>query len=346
MGYRKLKEKNCFILTVNIVLVFMICIIVANFKTDPFMVYRFDDNRKYQISNEMKRYFNYGIAKYGSYSTVVAGSCMTMNFKEEDIRRGNLYGGCTKLNEGGATIPDICRMMQLAFDSDNHVSRVIFSIDAWTYDVSTYHENYPEYIYDNNHWNDVNYLLNKDVLFYPWMQRESAIAPDDFNHLYRWGSDIADIGKMQNYVEYYDSLFKDNGIPYQEEFYNKNDVETVLVKYLIPMVKNHADVQFEIIFPPYHMTYWRDLLWRGKFEQSIEAQKYILDELLNYDNVKVWYFCDANVINDNSYYYDTHHYTSKMNQYMGECMYSGKYEVTRYNFENTLERFRKNVEAY
>lgn len=90
---------------------------------------------------------------------------MTVNFNtnwfEEQLGLHTI-----KLNYSGAYPKDQSNIMKLIFESGNQVEAVFLGIDVMTYTGGVEETKYPipEYLYDNNVINDIQYIFNKDVV--------------------------------------------------------------------------------------------------------------------------------------------------------------------------------------
>ena len=75
-----------------------------------------------------------------------------------------------------------------------------------------------------------------------------------------------------------------------------------------------------MFFPPYSILYWYTRSAEGSLEAELRGEMYIMDTLLSYPNVSVYYFQNMyDFITDLDNYSDYTHYTHKMNDYMMEC---------------------------
>lgn len=141
-------------ITLLMTFIVSVCLATIVIVSDPFMVYRIK-GQEYMIDDSYRLYYNYGLAKYTDYNMVITGSCMTRLFDEEDFPLDN----AVKLNSGGAFPKDIAREISAALDSDNNVDRILFNLDIWTLDQDGYRAEYPDYIWDGNIYNDIEYFL-------------------------------------------------------------------------------------------------------------------------------------------------------------------------------------------
>nr|WP_302020650.1 hypothetical protein [uncultured Acetatifactor sp.] len=131
---------------------------------DPFFQYHKPlKGFSYTIDNQLSQ--NPGIADKFDYDSVILGSSMTVNFNPE-LFRETMGLTAVKLSYNGAYPKDIHNIMAIVQNSHNQVKEVFLGIDIYTYKAKpgiTASE-IPQYLYDGSPWNDLPYLLNKDVL--------------------------------------------------------------------------------------------------------------------------------------------------------------------------------------
>lgn len=131
---------------------------------DPFEVYHKATAFIPPISNGTQIYSNAGIAKNYAYDSVVIGSSMTENFRPSQLDR--LFGGqFVKLCVNAGSSFNHKQMMDMAF-ATHDVRRVLYGVDveALTYFYKTPKCEMPDYLYDDDLFNDVSYWFNKSVL--------------------------------------------------------------------------------------------------------------------------------------------------------------------------------------
>ena len=188
---------------------------------------------------------------------------MTVNFDTDDFKE--LLGYDTvKLSYSGAYPKDDYNILSIVFDGGTRarkaqdVGAVFFALDIPTMTADTEETKYPlpEYLYDRNVFNDVNYVLNKDVyfqyIFRPLVQGKGS----DLSEIYKswWTPDYYDI---QWVMHTYEEPAK------SEQLYTEEDVlpatKANLEKNILPFVEQHPETDFYFFFPPYSILYWHNL---------------------------------------------------------------------------------------
>lgn len=302
---------------------------------DPFFQYHKPlQGFNYTIDNQLSQ--NPGIAKCFDYDSVMLGSSMTINF-DMDLFEETMGLNTVKLSYNGAYPKDIDNIMNIVQGSHNQIKEVFLGIDIYTYKktpgVTAY--GIPEHLYDDWFWNDLPYWLNKDVLLDYIIKNIVTGEPGTpLNKIYST-SDYVVCGKehvLASYTppqEFADSLPPD---------YYIGNIEESLDSYIIPYIESMPDTAFTIFFPPYSILYWYTRFAEGSLEAEIQGEKYIMERLLAYPNVSVYYFQNIyDFITNLDYYTDYTHYTYEMNDYMTRCFQDGTWRLTEEDCERVLD---------
>lgn len=307
----------------------MIALIVY---VDPFFHYHKPlKNFNYVVDNQLTQ--NPGMAEHLEYDSVILGSSMTVNFETDWFEE--LMGLKTvKLSYSGAFPKDQSNIMKIIFASKwngqkREVRKVFLGIDVITYTGDVQQTKYPipEYLYDDNPLNDVQYVLNKDVLLQyvlrPMVDRE----PTNWSHIYAsWWTDeyYSEDWVLHNY-EQPDKVEEETS---KEEYIAP--VEANLAVNICPYIEENPDTEFVIFFPPYSILYWNDVLRENHLEATLEEYRYITQRLNVYDNVTVYFFpACGDIICDLNHYADYSHYHPQFNRFMTECFADGTYRVSK-----------------
>ena len=114
-----------------------------------------------------KEYQCIGTLKTFDYDSLIVGSSVSENYNNHWFDEGFDCTSIKAIRSYGATA-DLCYLLDVAF-AHQDIQYVFYNLDpsALSADpVPTYESTgCPMYLYDDNHFNDIEYLLNKDVLF-------------------------------------------------------------------------------------------------------------------------------------------------------------------------------------
>lgn len=310
------------------ILVMMLVIVV-----DPFFQYHAPlKNFSYQVDNQLSQ--NPGMAKHLDYDSVILGSSMTVNF-DTDWFEEEMGLKTIKLSYSGAYPKDISNIMKVIFDYHPETSRVFLGVDVINYsaDVDTIKYPIPEYLYDKNPFNDIQYLLNKDVLLDYILRPMADPEPMDLSNIYAswWTDEYYNIQWVMHNYEAPEPIAEEA----PKDYFTAGICDNMDVN-IIPYIEANPDTEFIIFYPPYSILFWNDVLTRNQMEATLYEYEYISSRLLAYDNVRVFFFADEeNIITDLNNYADYTHYHPNFNHYMTECFANGADEV--HSMEEVME---------
>lgn len=266
-----------------------------------------------------ERYQNAGLIKNQDYDSICIGSSVTSNFRASwfDER----FGGKTlKVSYPGGTFSDFDTALETAY-ATHDIKRVYWSLDPrlLSADPQNPHE-LPTYLYDFNPFNDIQYLLNKDILLESCSQTILATLAGkhtDLDEAFVWETDDTKYGLDVAIASY--ERPKDIGFQYDRNIFNVPLSENIAI--IDKWVNNHPETTFYLYFPPYSTLYFDSIKRQGE----IDAMMFLLYDTANRykdkANVKFYSFIDQNAITTNyDNYTDMVHYRSEVNRYIVDYM--------------------------
>ena len=321
------------------------------FLVDPFYHYHAPyfglpvilDNAVYQTA---------GAAKNLQYNSAIVGTSMTENmhttwFDEE------LGWNTMKLSYSGARSNDLQAILQQVDQNKGELKNIVMDINAYqlTSPSWTSYAERPHYLYDNHLYNDYQYVLNHDVLV---MGIERTIdglkgVESNIDTAYTWedkelfGKEITLRVLRDTRVQLIDGRAIDDNlyaVPGTTSDLLEERIQTCQenLDNILPFIEEHPETEFWVMIPPYSMLYWEQEILKGTLEDMIAVYEYTIGKLLEYDNVKVFYFQnEQEIITNLDNYRDAGHHTPEINRYIFECMREGKNMLTKDNFRQKLE---------
>lgn len=338
--------KKYFISFIAVTLSVLIAIGTTVFIVDPFNHYRADPDMT-KIIYQMPYYQNLGIAKHTKYDTLVTGTSMTQNFIANKF--DNTFGcKAIRLSFDGGLIDDFILLLDTATENNEDLTRIYFGLDNYliTDDskLNEIEERIPSYLADNNIFNDVEYLFNKDVIF-KYMRVHFAYKNSDsydFYSMHAWddGSIVTSKEKiLSNY-----SIPQNGETLSNDHFFEGANYTTGL---LTSVIEKNPDIEFVFFAPPYSILYWHTQKVEGKLDATVSAMERCYLELLKYENVRLFYFQNEfDMITDLNQYKDYTHYMMPYNDYMIKCFEVGKGEVSIEDVTEKLNSMKAFVESY
>lgn len=314
----------------GLLLACMLAVIVV----DPFFQYHDPlPGVGYLIDNQLSQ--NPGIARRYDYDSVILGSSMTVNFDTELFAR-TMGLNTVKLSYNGAYPKDIDNIMAIIKERETWPREVFLGIDMPTYKAEPGITAYeiPEYLYDTSPWNDLPYLLNKDVLLDYVFHVFRGLPGTPRNEMYCSWRNVP-CGRQNVLASY--SRPQQLQAPLPADAYLDN-IKAGLDACIIPYIETMPDTHFTVFFPPYSILYWYTCFADGGLEAELAGMRYIVGRLLSYDNVSVYYFQNMyDIITDLDRYSDYTHYSHEVNDYMTYCFQDGTGRLTEENYEEVLE---------
>ena len=263
--------------------------------------------KEYQVDGTLKNF---------SYDALLLGSSHSDNF---DLAQAKALFGKTfvKGARSWGNFHDLCAYADTAF-ATRAVSLVLFNADAAPLrnpETETLSDSgFPLYLTDNNPFNDIRYLLNKDVLLrrIPYAIAQSSSPLFDASRSYSWhtGKDFSRAAVLQNYPRH--PRIEETADPASGgEAFERNCAR------VIALVEAHPEAEFIFFFPPVSMLFWDSAHRAGTLEQTLYEEETFLTRILAYDNVSAYYFCtDEALITNLDRYMDFTHYDERVNDDM------------------------------
>lgn len=301
----------------------------------------------YLVDNQVNQ--NPGLAKHMDYDGILIGSSMTASFNTDWFEE--LMGMKTqKLSYNGSYPKDLSNIMQLVFDAKgDQVKAVYMAVDQSTFSADPEETKFPvtDYLYDDNVFNDVPYLLNKDVLL-DYILRPLADRKDasDWAELYKpWWTD--EYYNKANVLMYYEAAEEKQEEEALAADYFKDAVEENLQKNILPYIEAHPETEFYIFYPPYSILFWNDVTREKELEAVIGRLEYMTERLLNYENVHVFNFLGKeDIICNLNNYADYMHYHKNVRRYITECFTTGENELHPENYGQAFDEIRTLAMSY
>lgn len=308
---------------------------------DPFFHYHKPiDYFQYVLNDE--RYQNRGIAQHFEYDAVITGTSMCENFKTSELDA--LWGtNAIKIPFAGGTNKEIDLNLRAALESANDVKIVIRSLDYTSFandkdDMNRSIFNQPDYLYDLNVFNDAPYLLNKQVLLEHVYDvigytRNGGVTTS-FDSYANW-SDAYDYGE-ESIFEWYERVERVDVVNVLEEDERQKMLENIHQN-VIQTAVDYPEVTFYIFFPPYSILYWDELDRRGELGKHMEMERCVIEELLPYDNIRLYSFStNYNMTCDLDNYKDQAHYGQWINSSILDYIHRDEFRITGENYEEYL----------
>lgn len=337
--------KKWSILWISLYVVIMLLIGVMVVVVDPYFHYHAPiEGLSYSLENVF--YINDGVSKNFSYNALITGTSVTRDFRVEEA--GEVFDKeFVRLSFHGEGFKRIADNLNTALKSNPNLEVVIWGVDTmWFISGAEWqgYEEYPDYLFDDVIWNDVNYLYNKEILcndVVPELVRTvEGISADTFDDYVTEQSSSSKAAVLESY----ERPEKEERIIEQtetDEFFEM--LSHNLEQNILPVIRENPDVDFYIFFPPYSICWWDSInqAANGALMRRIDMEQFAIEKLLPYDNVRLFsFFNNFDLICDLSNYVDTVHYTGNVSSQILLWMKEGEYELTEENYMDYLRVIR------
>lgn len=297
---------------------------------------------EYPTNNE--RYLNDGITRHFSYDSIITGTSMTENFKTSEA--DSLFDAdFIKVPFAGAKYKEISDNLKRAYNAGKEIRYIIWGLDYGNLfedkDAKVENFTYPSYLYNDNPFDDINYVLNKSVLLGETMR----VVKSDTGS----GSSI-DFDTYVNWTNYYKDQF---GAKYVLATYRLKETPTPsrsltleekqtlldnLHQNITGLADEHPETTFYLFFPPYSICYWDILNNDGGLDLHLEAEEIAIEELLQHPNIKLYSFCDNyELVCNLEHYKDYSHYGEQINSEILKWMKNKEHLLTQENYQAYLK---------
>lgn len=296
-----------------------------------------------------ERYQNDGLARHMEYDAIITGTSMTQNFKCSEFDEF-WETNSIKLSYSGASFHEINANLRRAFSYNPNVRYVLTSLDGnllnYPADKDTY-SGYPEYFFDNNPFNDVNYLLNKEIV-------PKTIAVVNYTRAGNRTLDRDEYSRWNQYKTFgYEAVINSfELIALGETEYKLSDEERIqitdnITDNYIQTALDNPDVEFYLFYPPYSVCYWEALQRSKQLQKQIDVQRLATELLLEVDNIHVYDFnSQTEITGDLNNYCDTLHYGEWINSEILKQIFAGESELTKDNYERYYKELQELYENY
>ena len=340
-----MKPKKWLIKCVSTLAGLIVLIIALNYIFDPyFHFHRPFSFVSYRLYDE--RYINDGISRHFDYDTIITGTSMAQNFKPSEM--DSLFGTLSvKETFSGAGYQELSQNLERALKRNDDLKTVLWTIDyngfIREYNWTQY-EGYPIYLYDDNPWNDVQYIFNKSIFYHgvlPNIGRSILHVPrttmDEYSS---WDKPTGLQYIMQSYDRWEEKAPMRDGLSPEERKMVKENIQ----KNIVELVNQYPDTTFILFYTPYSICFWDFQNQEGLMLRQFEAEQITTELLLNCSNVRLYNFYDkCDVICNLDNYRDKEHYSSDINSKILQWIGENEGLVT---WENYMSRLNTEKEFY
>ena len=290
----------------------------------------------------MPEYQVMGTIKNFPHDSSIVGSSMAENFDNKDF--DNAFG-CTsiKLIKTSGTTGQLLYYLKEDLKR-NEIKNIFYSLDVSALEAE-YKEDFPDssmplYLYDDNPFNDVQYLFNKDVIckYIPYMLALSGDPSYNAGKSYSFDSDKS-FSAYDAILHYERPAEVLDSVPESEY----KPIVDSNISALKEVVEANPDTTFYFYIPTYSCLWWDNAYRMGQIDETYYAIEESAKELTACDNVEFYCFIDEEEISDNlNLYMDAVHFSPEINNWIvGQLSSHNKaYILNSDNIESRIEEIK------
>lgn len=333
-----MSSKHFVLITLTLLLV---CLIVFGGITafvDPLFHYHAPlESISYILNNQ--RYQNDGIMKHFDYNAIIIGSSVTENFKTSDFDR-MFQVSSIKVPFSGSYLFETTSRLEDAL-SLHDVEYVIRSLDYYALlkeknKLSDF--DYPNFLYDNNPFNDVKYVFNKDILI------NFTLNTLNFSSTSENTTSFDDYSMWRNPIPGKDGIIAARTRPAlntEKQILSSEEADRMienLHQNIISLANRFPNTEFYYFIPPQSILYWDHHNQNASMDYKLSMIKLAAETLMGYDNIHLFLFTDCyEIVCNMDNYYDLEHYTPEASTRLLEFMSNGEYELTQSSLKTRFD---------
>ena len=315
---------------------------VAVYRVDPCFYYRMSPEREGVFFDE--RYQSAGIIRNVPADTVLVGTSMAANYRATAISE-TFNSPSVRITIPDGYLSEFNQVMQAVF-REQTPERVVFVLDPniMVRDEKGVTDAMPEYLYNDSVLDDINYLLNKDTLYYCLytMMTNTWGGTQTLDEGFTWDKETwwNHVAALNNYKR--PELATE---PLSANAYEKRTADNLAV--VESWISAHPETEFIILFPPYSILFWDKIGRLGQTDAMLSALKQAGMTLLPYENVSLYAFLmDREIVENLDNYCDYVHHSGEVSQMILGKLKAGECQLTMENLTETLANWQEFVVNY
>lgn len=357
-----MKDKKDFFKLLVCMFVFLLIFPLWIVLTDPFYQYH-APWFGFPVVLEDVVYQTPGTAQNLEYDSAIVGTSMTENCRVSWF--DEIGWDTMKLCYSGATCNDLNAILTNVYKGGRRVNHIYMDLNDYQLSspADVTYVDRPEYLYTDTVFDDVPYLFNHDA-FVMGIERfgmKIQGQPGNIETAHTW-EDAELFGKQrvldstrgtkETLLKEREKRQKLNSNVTAGEEIQKERIEEIKkvcqenLDNILPFIEEHPETEYFIFFSPYSMLYWEQVMIEEELEETMAMYTYAIEQLLPYDNVKIYYFQGEEFIDDLDEYRDATHHKPEINRYVFECVRDDKKRLTEENYKEELNRVYQKVKDF
>ena len=286
---------------------------------DPFQHYHLSTRFPPRFYTLHHRFIDPGLARNGAYDVVVSGSSIMENARN-DVTARACGAASVNLAMPAMSASEQRLILDLALRS-HPVRRIIAVLDFNEFagapdarqDIAG---PLPRYLYDDNPFNDLPYLLSFDVL-----RKSLAILRGVADSEFRtdatapwFWAQRRPFGRAQ-VMQGMD--LRDINARFQQPVRTLDGMRASFDGNVLPLLREHPRTQFDLVWPPYSILVWVDFAQRDQLDVTLAFKRYVRAAVAALPNVRIHDLQAARAItHDLDRYTDLYHFDPSVSDWL------------------------------
>ena len=333
----------------GVALAALVAVGAFNACVDPFQQFRLATAHPPRFYAQLHRYIAPGLAKNAVYDTLLTGSSIVENTRNDAI--GAACGG-TGLNVAMPALTGYEQGLILRTAlAAKPLRRAIVVLDFTAFGGPPDARHplagpLPLYLYDRNPFNDFPYLLSLSVLAKSW-----RIVVGDASERFRtdplapwWWADQKRFGRSE-VLRQLDP--RDLNKQFPQPTLALADMRASFAQNLLPIFEAHPQTEFDLVWPPYSIVVWADYVQRRQLDVMLGFKRYVFEATRALPNVRVVDLQGvAEVTHDLDRYTDLYHFAPAVNDWLLDAACHDRFQVRADNLEALIASLRAQALAF
>ncbi|MCR5404307.1 MAG: hypothetical protein K6E91_10900 [Butyrivibrio sp.] len=307
----------------------------------------------YKRPDTVERYFDDGVARNFDYDSLILGVSLSAGFSVTEFDR--LFGmDAEKIIYSGGTYKEMAEGLDRGLASHPDTKLVLTNLtlqkliqdkDHRRSDIS----DYPTYLYNDNIFDDIKYVLNKDVVFnycYPMIEARLQGREGGVESLDRPGYiDKPQAERQELNQDWTEEITQHQGYVIEQPPLTDEEINMVrdnINSNILDITRKYPGTRFIYFIPPSSIWFYEELYHDGTLRKTLEAEKLAVKLLLDEPNIELYDFNDnTQILEDKKNYYDTVHYGDWIYSFILDNIAKGNGRLTKENVDDVLNKERE-----
>jgi len=328
--------RRWFALALGVAVAILVAVGAFNAYIDPFQQFRIATRYPPRYYTSLHRYIAPGLAKNAAYDTLLTGSSIVENTRNDTI--GRTCGG-VGLNVAMPALTGYEQGLILRTAlAARRLKRAIVVLDFTGFGGAPGARHplagpLPTYLYDRNPFNDFPYLLSWGVLVRSW-----RIVEADASERFRtdaaapwWWADQKRFARSE-VLRHLDP--RDLNAQFPQPTLEIEAMRVSFARNILPVLEGHPQTEFDLVWPPYSIIVWGDYVQRRQLDVTLAFKRYVFEATRELANVHIIDLQGvAEVTHNLDLYTDLYHFAPSINDWLIDAACHDRHRVRADNVD-------------